>query len=107
MRGVDVMVSAIGARRRLRALSAIGWTSQNIADAGGLKLATVERVRAGQYDRIGSKLFESIQAVYEVHEMTPRVGRYAVRARRAAARKGWLPPLAWNDIDDPREKRAA
>jgi hypothetical protein len=26
-----------------------------------------------------------------------------VRARNLAARHGWLPPLAWDDIDDPNE----
>lgn len=107
MRGVDVMVPVLGAQRRLRALSAIGWTSQNIADAAGLKLATVERIRAGVYRRIGFKLSDTIRAFYEANEMMPRVGQYAVRARRSAVRKGWLPPLAWDDIDDPEEKRAA
>ena len=38
--------------------------------------------------------------------MVPAIGRYAKRTRNLAARSGYAPPLAWDDIDNDPEPPA-
>jgi len=96
-------VPAIGTTRRIRALLAIGWTTDLIAERLGLGNYTV---RDWLYrDAVYKSTAEKIAAVYDEWSMI--VGPSDL-GRRRAARKGWPPPLAWDDdtIDDPDAKPA-
>lgn len=96
-------VSALGTQRRLQALRALGWSLDDIAVACGytgggafrylLKSDTVTRATAAK-----------VAAVYEQLALTTPTSHRAPFCRRHAARQGWPPPLAWDDIDNPDEQ---
>lgn len=98
---VDLPVlDATGTMRRLRALvwmghtqselaRRLGWTPQNF---GKLIMGDHEKVTVATYDRVGA-LFKELWNVQ---------GRasHSDAARANARRRGWLSPLAWDDIDN-------
>ena len=94
------LTDATGARRRLQALAAIGWSQMEIArryDGHFVSLASIAR---GAQSHVGPRLHRLITTAYDDLAMTPGPHN---RTRLDAARKGWAPPLAWDDetIDDP------
>lgn len=94
------LTDATGARRRLQALAAIGWSQMEIArryDGHFVSLASIAR---GAQSQVGPRLHRLITTAYDDLAMTPGPHN---RTRLDAARKGWAPPLAWDDIDDPNE----
>lgn len=100
--GITRSVSAVGTQRRIRALMAIGWTSRDIAARCGW--TTTQAVTELLTDRkyVYSGTHDRIVAAYNGLSMT--VGP-SDKNRRDARRKGWAPPLAWDDdIDDPAAK---
>ena len=93
---------AIGYLRRIRALHALGWTGPEIARRSGLSIGTLRSIGYHDSGAVLSETAKKIEAVYEQLSMRRPEGTYADRARSMAARKGWAPPLAWDDIDtDP------
>jgi hypothetical protein len=102
-------VDATGVRRRIEALGAIGWTGVQI---GALLGTTGEHVRQLRAEKRWSshRTADRVAEVYEDLRDTPppettRVERHnASRQRNQAAAKGWAPPEAWHDIDDPTEQ---
>jgi hypothetical protein len=104
LRGVPVTVSAVGIRRRLHALMALGYTGPQVAEASGLSIATMRSIDYHGSQKVHAITAEKVIAVYERLSMTRPEGQYANRARVMARRRGWLPPLAWDDIDDPTER---
>lgn len=104
------LVPAVGSRRRLQALMTLGWTSPQLADHLGWdpkevwrKLSVRERVTATSAEQI-AELYERL---WDSRPPTPRSWQ-AVRAMTKtlnnARRRGWAPPMAWDDIDDPNER---
>lgn len=96
----QLTVLAIGALRRVRALNAIGWPTDEIATRLGytsraaVNLAITKRTMT-------YALWARIRDVYDELSGTPGPSpRSAARARTAK----WAPPLAWAglDIDNPR-----
>lgn len=92
---------AIGSQRRVRALMRIGWSTNQIADRSGIGMGTVSRIANGTTPRLSRAVADAVAALFE--ELSLTHGPADVVARRAAAR-GWAPPLAWDDIDNPDEK---
>ena len=102
------IVDSLGTRRRLRALAALGWTGPMIARELGVTSRAVTfatrierpttadmRARvAALYDRVGSQ-----RPTYPDNY----VAAQAEAIRRRALARGWAPPAAWDDIDDPDE----
>jgi len=94
----DGTVPAIGARRRVRALAAIGWPSAYVAAQLGISkaalLSTIKR------ERISARTAVAIDEVFRRLQMTQGPSE---AARRKARFYGWVPPLAWDEstIDDP------
>ena len=88
---------AIGTQRRIRALVRIGWSQALIADACGwaTEQSITELMRR---DVVNTTTAKRVAKVYDALSM--RIGPSG-RSRRRAERKGWAPPLAWDDIDDP------
>jgi len=100
--------TGIGAQRRLRALTARGWSPDAIQAATGLAAG---HIRAALADprRIPSDLPAAVARAYDQFWNTPPPARTAAdRAaaevgRRHAQRRGWAPPMAYDDdtIDLP------
>lgn len=90
----------IGTARRLQALAAIGWRWTDLAAA--LDVGTWQAVqniatrRRGEF--VNTSTAERVAALYRRLSSTPGPSE---PTRERAAEKGWPPPDAWDDIDDP------
>lgn len=108
----DLRVSNVGTHRRIRALMALGW-STTLLDA---RIGRARTFTAAILCRPDSPVHRSTAKMYaELYErlsMTEPPGetRYEKqrrsRVRNYAAKMGWPPPLAWDDIDNPDEEPA-
>ena len=97
------LVPSIGTVRRIQALQAIGWTGPRIATEAGVSLNSMRSIQYHEATVVRSVTAAKISAAYERLCMTHPEGHYANRARSIAARRGWAPPNAWLDLDDPTE----
>lgn len=94
-------IDATGTRRRVQALAAIGWT---ISEQGRrIGQAPTNMWQLTRAERVTVRIAERVTALYDELSMTPPDGWLADLTRTRAAKKGWAPPLAWDDdtIDDP------
>lgn len=105
-RGRPRTISSLGTRRRIEALACLGWSGYDIAVRLGHGKEWLRQVYIR--DQIHRRTAERIAATYDELCMrlppvdTANRRRMVSRTRRRAARKGWAPPLAWDDIDhDP------
>lgn len=99
-------VSSLGTRRRLQALARLGWSLELLAEQIGRRPGSLRRSMAG--DTVTADTARSVAILYARLESTgpPELSAEQQAAadavRREAAAQGWLPPLAWDDIDtDP------
>jgi len=102
---------ATGTRRRVRALVARGWSQAKIAARLGMQpgnfgdvvyrrpMVTAATARA--VERLYAELWDQAPP-----ESSHREKIAASRARNYAAERGWPPPAAWDDIDDPQARPA-
>jgi hypothetical protein len=98
--GVPMVVPSLGSQRRIRALMALGWTEKLIgAQVGHVTASTVRGVLMNE--TVTARTAQRIAEVYE--RLSMRHGPSA-RTRALARNRGWLPPLAWDSIDDPDER---
>lgn len=96
--GGDGLVPCLGTRRRIKSLAVMGWPQKVIAERIGETDKHVSQFI--RRDRISADKARRVKAVYDELCMTEGPSNSCrVRARAA----GWLPPLAWDDIDDPHE----
>jgi len=102
---LDVRVSlgdvpSVGAVRRVRALYALGHFNHQIASTAGVSRDAVCALAAGEWPTIKVAMDDGIRAAYD--QLSMSTGR-SPKTRLLAERKGWVPPLAWDDnaIDDP------
>lgn len=102
MVGKPTTVEATVPARKIRALSALGWSHPELASHLGVTASRVGEVARQKYPRVSVKTARKVDALYRRLCMTPAPdGFAATRAKSAAAAKGYAPPLAWDDIDDP------
>ena len=104
----NVGPSAVGTRRRLRALAARSWSPEAIEKETGIPAQLIRRDLDG-YDDLVPNLAGAVAAAYD--RLWDRAPPAATRADRQAAaatadraaRGGWAPPMAWDDdlIDLP------
>lgn len=97
------MVASVGTVRRYQALMALGYTGPQIAAECGVSVNSLRSIgyHGSALIRRGTAL--AVAEAYDRLCMTRPDGRYADRARSIAKSRGWLPPLAYDDIDDPNE----
>lgn len=93
-------INAVGATRRLRALVAIGYTQSDLCRRLGWLDSNGTRLFTGKAVTIRKITADKVTALYDELAMRPGSSQ---RARNHAVRRGWVPPLAWDDdlIDDP------
>lgn len=104
--GARQPVPALGAHRRVQALAARGWSLSKIGTRLGMEPSNFCSLM--KREQIGAASWLAIAALYdELWDQEPPhtdwhdAGAYT-RALNLAKRRGWLPPLAWDDIDtDP------
>lgn len=86
-------------RRKVQALCALGWSATDVARALGITQQSMSKI-LNRPERIRRSTAERIDAVYTAWEMrTPPETPWTRRNRTNATKRGWLPPLAWEDIE--------
>lgn len=97
-------VSPVGARRRLQGLVHLGYSYSELAPHLEVSAAQVHKWAANDHAFIRSSTADRIATVCRRLAMQPAPpSRNATYARTVAKRNGWLPLLAWDDIDDEGE----
>lgn len=93
-----LLVDATGTTRRLRALAAVGWSNSELGKRAGVDHSTVCQWANSRRVRVATAA--TVRRLYEELSMTPGP---STKVRQLAAKRGWPPPLAWDDdrIDDP------
>lgn len=93
-------VDGVGVARRLQALAAIGWSSEDVAEQLGVTQRAVQMWRAGHYPNVTPRTAATIGQLYDQLQGTAGP---SPRSRENATRSRWAPPLLWHDrnIDDP------
>lgn len=102
-RGDTLTVSPVGVARRLQALAAVGWSAVDLAELLDTDKQNVAKWREGRARWVLPSTLERVSTVYDAVWDKQPPGRYAVKIRNTARRRGWHPPLAWDDesLDDP------
>ncbi|WP_028654869.1 hypothetical protein [Nocardioides sp. J54] len=111
--GLDVgrqWVNPIGAMRRVQALCAIGYALHWQGTRLNYQKANMWALVRGDKPYITGAVDRRIRELYDELCMKPRTSTLSTekasitKAHRMAAREGWAPPLAWDNIDDPDER---
>ncbi|OQO89903.1 hypothetical protein B1813_18860 [Saccharomonospora piscinae] len=105
--GASVLVDGTGTRRRLQALIALGWSQARLAEQVGMLPTNFGRTL--RCERVRADTARTVRALYErMWDQAPPESTWheksaAQRARAYARRRGWGPPMAWDDdaLDDP------
>lgn len=97
-------VPIIGFTRRLQALVAMGYTQVHLAELVNLSPDQLLNILYGKRQRVQIATAKRIDKVYQELQLkhpAPSYGRS--RSLSLAKRRGWYPPLAWDEdmIDDP------
>ena len=107
--GGSLRVPTLGTHRRIQALMALGWPTPDIDKVIGRRptyTANVLRCRDGQILRSTADLighaYDEMCMVKPTEDSLNRV-QIVSRTRNLARRRGYVPPLGWNNIDDPDE----
>lgn len=96
--GIRLTIPCDRSRRKVRALAVLGWSAADIGKRLGITQQAMSRILLR--DRIRSATAERIDRVYDELEMKiPEDNEYTRRTKNAARKAGWLPPLAYDDID--------
>jgi len=109
LRQASARRDATGARRRLRALTAMGHPAVSLARRLEVPPSAVRAVIGGRAATVTAAMDVAVCELYEQiwdlrpFERTPAERRAAAAARTRAARHGWPPPMGLDDdrIDDP------
>lgn len=100
---IPTMDRNVGVMRRLQALQAIGWTLREISDRTGISHRHLGALARGEKGTCVAT-WESVRDAYEAMWRGPESP--SVRVVRESRAKGWAPPMAWDDIDDPQATAA-
>lgn len=102
--GRTYTVPSIGARRRIQALLAVGWSRPQVAREAGWESSGALRY-VMRSDTMTRATHDRIAETYERLCMkTPPNEMVARRVKTWARKGGYAPPLAWDNIDDPNER---
>jgi hypothetical protein len=101
--------NAVGTQRRLRALTALGYSATDLAAELDVAPSTVRDLLRGDTKTVSSALHHAVTVLYDAlwdqppAERTGGERRAAIAARARAAQNGWSAPMGLDDdqIDDP------
>lgn len=96
------VIDGTGTRRRLQALTRMGWTGTDLM--GRLGKSPSYSSHMLRSDVVERRTAKQVQDLYdELWDQTPPDTTGSRRAKLRAERNGWPPPLAWDDesIDNP------
>lgn len=98
------LIPARGAKRRIQALSTLGWTHDEMAARLGTQQRHISHILLHQ-ERVTVAMHQAVAAMFDEwwNVTPPPITSYKasrVRVLKAAERRGYLPPLAWDDIDN-------
>lgn len=99
----EQMVPAIGTRRRIRALKALGFSGSEIGDHLRITYQAVHKLETSKAAKVYAPTSRSVAALYEQLSLARPIGPHSQRIRNHAARLGYALPWQWFDIDDPAE----
>lgn len=100
-------IDAAGTRRRLQGLAALGWPLPTLALRLGRSPGNLSRTLTAATVTVANA--RAIAALYDtLHDTlpptrTPSEQAAAAKTRAQATHAGWLPPLAWDDIDSDQD----
>jgi hypothetical protein len=92
-----------GTALRIRALIAMGFTVQQVADASGLYRATVQRLATADMTTVTPQIFAAIVGVFDAWwdlvppETTPRERQAARASRERAREQSWCSGMALDE----------
>ncbi len=95
---------AIGSTRRLQALRALGWSVDYLSARLDMTTTAVSQLALERRTNTFRSTAVKVNALYADLSMTfPPMSPAEERNRGFARRRGWFPPLAWDDetLDDP------
>lgn len=105
--GYRVQKPALPYIRMVQALHAIGYTTAEIMAATGLHRPTLQQLAHPEYrntTRVSPDTARRLERAYSTLSVQPcHNTTSAKRARNAARKNGWAPPMAWDDIFDPND----
>jgi hypothetical protein len=96
-------VSSLGYSRKVRALWAVGHSTEVIAAMSGLSVNVVRDVSRRRTAALFIDTARKVDQAYLLLSLRPGSSR---RAMQAARRNGWVPALGWDDIDNDPEPPA-
>jgi hypothetical protein len=95
----QILILNVGCRRRLEALQYNGWSSQQLATHMGI--GNGSRIREFMSAPVIKwDTHRRVQALFD--ELWDQDGG-TLKSKKHAQRHGFVPALAWNDIDDPKD----
>lgn len=94
--GKQRLSDATGTTRRIQALMALGWTADLIGEKAGMSRQQVTNLTSGRTKSVRPATAAKVARAYKALSM--KLGPSTLN-RVAASRKGWPPPMAWDDID--------
>lgn len=99
------VVPSVGTTRRLQALVAVGWAASELARRIGMAPPNFSPLLHGRRGVLKGTS-DAVVALYDALWDQEPPAATATRARRFAARHGWVPPLGWltDELDDPKAK---
>lgn len=104
-------IPARGTHRRLQALVAIGWSQSKLGARLGITPANFSSMMQREHVRVSlhrkvAELFDELWATEPPQERAADRASYT-RALGFAKARRWVPPLAWDDIDNDPEPPVA
>jgi DNA-binding CsgD family transcriptional regulator len=103
--GTSTWMPAVGSRRRLQALAAMGWSTSQLAARLGVTRSAVAQLRSAGQHRVLATTASAVSDLYDDcwWRTPPGPERDHARTETWAAKHGWLPPWRWHerDLDDP------
>lgn len=107
LNGGRLMVPYIGTKRRLQALSAMGWTCKELSRRSDREQTVLANLTNGHFPNQKTMVYpetaEKIAALYNELSMVPPPEHYTSARQATRARGlGYVGPLSWDDesIDD-------
>lgn len=97
-------IPALGTRRRLQALRAIGWSNLHLSKRLNMSELSASQLAMGRRDSVMRATARAIAAMYaDLSERQAPMSAGEARNRTFAQRRSWFPPIAWEPelLDDP------